>query len=895
MTKRRLIVLGALTCAATAAFLASAAITTGPKYHGQSARAWARELTLQGGKLSDVIEALQALGPAAVPHLVKLSEHKQSAFDVVYRRLLDNLPAQIAGRLPAAKIDSAEIRTRAVDLLGKLGLSDPKLVEAVAAALADPEPQVRSTAAVALRRFNHADPDLAVTVLTLALNDPNLLVRQNAAASLGRLGSLAAPALPVLQRLAQNGDAELRPFALHALAQIDPAPVKRMPSSVILTTNSFHLGVAGRPEWDEFAGKTPHGPRLDVKFEANENHDEQTLFIRQQDVKHEWSVYINNRKLGTLQLGEVDLLNTLPIPPGTLIDGENTLSVLPPKQTDDILLSDIRVVPRNTGELLLEAQVSVTVTDLDGGRPVPCRLTIADESGALMPLQAIPGADQTLAVRPGVVYTGNGNARIGLQSGTYLLYASRGFEYSVSTQRVELAKGDVKSIQLAIRREVPTPGLVACDTHTHTLTYGGHGDATIDERILTLAGEGIELPIATEHNRLVDYSEPAQRLGLLEHFTPITGIEVTTRRGHFNVFPVRDGSTPPDAKIEHWPDLMREIRSTPGVEVIILNHPRDLHSNFRPFAETNFNPVTGQNLRGFEFEFNALEVINSGALQSDLMQLFRDWFALLNYGYKIAAAGASDSHDVNRFILGQGRTYVPADDRNPARIDVDEATRSFREGRTSASLGLLPIILVNERFSPGDLARPNGEFVSVDVKVLGPSWIDADHVALFANGTKIREQSIQRGGPSVSASAVKVATHWQIPRPAHDIFLVAIASGPGVTAPFWPIPKPYQPTTSTWEPRVIGSTGAVWIDADGDGEFTSARRYAQRLVEKHGITPGALIPALEPFDAAVAAQAAALAQAAGAPINGPAFREHLERAPAAVQHGFSESSRYVEN
>ena len=56
------------------------------------------------------------------------------------------------------------------------------------------------------------------------------------------------------------------------------------------------------------------------------------------------------------------------------------------------------------------------------------------------------------------------------------------------------------TVPLAIRREVATPGLVACDTHVHTLTNSGHGDATIAERVVTLAGEGIELPIATDHN-----------------------------------------------------------------------------------------------------------------------------------------------------------------------------------------------------------------------------------------------------------------------------------------------------------------------------------------------------------------------------------------------------------
>jgi len=140
--------------------------------------------------------------------------------------------------------------------------------------------------------------------------------------------------------------------------------------------------------------------------------------------------------------------------------------------------------------------------------------------------------------------------------------------------------------------------MVSCDTHVHTFTYSHHGDATVEERMLTLAGEGIELPIATDHDILTDYSEPARRMGVQDYFTPVIGDEVTTPAGHFNIFPVQPGSRVPDHRITDWPRLMEELRATPGVRVVVLNHPRNIHSNFQPFAEKNFNPVTGENRRG---------------------------------------------------------------------------------------------------------------------------------------------------------------------------------------------------------------------------------------------------------------------------------------------------------
>ncbi|MEK6237942.1 MAG: hypothetical protein N2C14_24790, partial [Planctomycetales bacterium] len=108
---------------------------------------------------------------------------------------------------------------------------------------------------------------------------------------------------------------------------------------------------------------------------------------------------------------------------------------------------------------------------------------------------------------------------------------------------------------------------------------------------------------------------------------------------------------------------------------------------------------------------------------------------------KVSPIGCSDSHDVNRYLLGQGRTYIRCDDRDPSRIDVEAACESLRRGRVLISMGLLVELTVNDRFGPGDLVRSSGT-VKATCRVQGPSWTDADHVALYANGEKIRETRI---------------------------------------------------------------------------------------------------------------------------------------------------------
>jgi hypothetical protein len=651
----------------------------------------------------------------------------------------------------------------------------------------------------------------------------------------------------------------------------------------VLSEKRIRLGVAGAPEWQTFANDPPQANRFELRFRAEPNATEATLFIRQDDVKQVWPVELNGKRIGQLFTMEADLVHTLAVPAGALRPGENVLTFVPPLDRDDIILHEITLDRRATESAIGEATLSVKVLDGDG-QPLPARITVVGANGALAALVAVKDAPP-LAIRPGVAYSGGSEARLGLQAGRYTVFASRGFEYSRATEQIEVAAGNDRAVVLQLVREVATPGLVSCDPHVHTFTCSRHGDATMDERMLTLAGEGIELPIATDHNFYADFAEPAKRLGLSGFFTPVTGNEVTTKTGHFNAFPIAPGSAMIDSQLTDWTQLMSAIRETAKARVIILNHPRSIHSGFRPFDPAHFNAVTGDNLRGGEFTFNGIELLNSGAQQTDYLRVYRDWFALLNRGYRITAAGTSDSHDVSRFIVGQARTYLAAPDEMAGKIDVDRACQSFVEGRALVSMGLLAQMRVEEKFTVGDLATALPENVRVEVQVSGPSWVRAARVELFANGTRIREADIDQKNGTTGGEKARV--RWTIPRPAHDVHLVAIATGPAVTAPFWAMTRPYQPTSAEWEGRAIGSTNPIWLDADGDGRFAAARGYAEKLVEQHGGDRTALIKALARFDEATAAQAASVCLAKGIDLQTAALAAALQNAAPQVARGIS--------
>jgi hypothetical protein len=543
------------------------------------------------------------------------------------------------------------------------------------------------------------------------------------------------------------------------------------------------------------------------------------------------------------------------------------------------MIGQIALLDRTRTQVLSESRVDVSVVEEPGGRGLPSRITLTNEHGTLVSLGTETGAGH--AVRPGVVYTRDGTARLMLPAGRHVVFAGRGFEYSVARETMDLVPGPNPPRRLAIRREVDTAGWAAMDTHVHTGTYARHGDAEIAERMLTLAGEGVELPVSTEHNMRVPFETEAVRAGVAHHFTPLIGSEVTTPSlGHFNVFPLRE-SAAIDERSPGWAELRESIaRVSPGA-VVVLNHGRDLHGGFRPLDGARHIGVAGENLDGWMLPANAMEVINSGAVMTDALALPGDWMGLLNRGVMLTPIGSSDSHDVSRYIVGQGRTYVRCDDRNPGRIEVSQAIASIRRGQVTVSYGLFVGLDVQGK-GPGETVSVSNE-LPVRIRVQGPGWTQARRVALYVDGKTVLEEEITTG----TRPGVKWEKTWRLPRPAHDVHLVAIAIGPGISAPYWPTAKPYQPTSIEFTPYVLGVSGAIYVDADKSGAFESAFEYARREVAVASDT-ASLVARLASYDRAVAVQAASLLRARDPDRFRTSIRSIARSAPVEVAAGFTE-------
>jgi len=580
----------------------------------------------------------------------------------------------------------------------------------------------------------------------------------------------------------------IKPFSLVILLGISASLFGGESRSIL--PEYFEVRNAEPREWSNFP-LVAERKELSLEFAAPQPEKWKSLTLRQAETKQFWELTINGKKIGDLERDHNDQESAHAIPTGLLRETGNQLRISTQSPTpDDVLLGQIELHDCPITTLTDGLSLKANVVD-ENGQPLPCRFTIVEAKSKTLSLTSESSNDQQ-AVRTGVIYSLNGTLSAKVRSGRdYEIFVGRGFEY-------EVQKYDAQSLAsinapLILKKQVDTPGLVSCDTHLHTLEHAGHGDCNVIERLISIAGEGIELAISTEHDKHIDYLPTARRIGADRHFTSVVGCEITTHEGHFNSFPVAPDLKPAEHLLRPWPDIFRNIFRT-GAKICIINHPRDIHRNFRPLDPVRWDVATGTFTDGRKLEANGFELINSGATQSDPMELTHDWMALLRSGHRIAAVGASDSHTVNFAIPGQGRTYLAVNDTNPAAIPVDAAVTEFLEGRTMVSFGLLARLKIE-----------NDELVAT---VAGPDWTRATELLLFENGKEIDSISIPE--PDSRRAGLKYTLRKKNAPAQPGTFYVAVARGPGITEPWWMMMPPYQPVSPENNPYVFAVSSAVF-------------------------------------------------------------------------------------
>jgi hypothetical protein len=496
------------------------------------------------------------------------------------------------------------------------------------------------------------------------------------------------------------------------------------------------------------------------------------------------------------------------------------------------------------------------------GQPIPARLTFRPLAQAPDPTGTPPelfgsvrAAPAELAVRSDVVTTRSGRGRITVPVGRYEVFASRGLEWSLASAEVAIAADAPARLELVLRREIDTTGWISGDFHLHTLTHSGHGDADLNERVLTFLGEGLEFAVATDHDHRTDYGPTVAALGVESQVATVTGNEVSTPIGHFNAFPLDPAKPPVDSNVTAAGPLFALLRAQRDARgrapVLQVNHPRWEGIDY--FTRTGLDPLTGRGTDpSWSSDFDTIEVLNEnvgwGLLEpgettidtrSNAHSVLRDWFHLLQRGARPAAVGNSDSHTVRTVLPGLPRNFVRSATDDPAAIDPGAVAEALREHAVFTTLG--PFVELSVEGTPmGGTARARNGRATLAIRVQAASWVDCDRVKVLLDGDVVAVLEVPD-----SRSAVRLERQLELEVPS-DAFLVVLVEGDDpLPAPVYRGPRPILP----W-----ALSNPVWIDADGDGAWTPpAERVAAALAAQP--TPAVArewFPTLRPEERALA-------------------------------------------
>jgi hypothetical protein len=459
-----------------------------------------------------------------------------------------------------------------------------------------------------------------------------------------------------------------------------------------------------------------------------------------------------------------------------------------------------RALPITAARQLPQGMLDVEVTD-EARRPLAAKLRFErlghkdppfDDDGGL------EGAER-------FAWTGNGQLQRELGPGTYRVLVSSGVERDVASFDVVIVANRTTRREVRLPRVVATPGWVGCDLHLHQAP-SVDADISLPARVVSVAAEGVEFAVATDHYVVTDLAPTVRWLrdkGILSTpLTTVVGSEVSTlgnRFGHFNVFPLKTGDnvvyqdTTPG-------ELFRDARRKSPGGVLQVNHPR-WEANLGYFTRFGIDDATGaMSVPGYDPRFDTIEVYN-GDDAHDLDRVRRvlvDWLHLLGRGQRYAATGSSDSHKLAFLDPGLPRTLVRhggvADDARDVAAPVPAVLAAIKAGRSIVTSGpILDVAIAGA--GPGETARVSGGRATLRVAVRAAPWIDVRRVEVLegGNGTRIKLWQIAR-----KRAVERLNATLEIPV-TQPTFVVITAEGDDS------LPNASRPT------RPFGFSNPIWI------------------------------------------------------------------------------------
>ncbi len=424
--------------------------------------------------------------------------------------------------------------------------------------------------------------------------------------------------------------------------------------------------------------------------------------------------------------------------------------------------------------LLEPALVTIRVAD---GRPFEVRLEPWD----------VPSRDSRLVLERAsddriIGWSRDGELRLMAEPGTYTLIVHRGPRFEAWSQTLIVPAGSRPTLEIELAEAWDIEDWWYGDPHMHGAP-SGDGGISMEGRLLSAAGLGLDLHFGTDHDHVANYRPLLTALALDDWLTSVVADEVSSvTRGHMNLYPLEAKEEANGGAFAWWTKdiadtdaYMAALREHHPGAIIQSNHPLD--SGMAEFADWSLG-VIGKPDRWSE-NFDAMEVLNDDA-HDRYYELFVD---LTNRGLYITPIGVSDSHRHTSGNPGLNGTLIKLGDSYSDGGLAD----ALRQGHTVVSHG----VGLELSIDPGSTITGSSELT---VQLYRASWAGVDSLTLWRDGEAVDSVSEDLDEPQSFSLDPEV-----------DAWYAVTAEGSTGLAPVWP-------NETAW-----AVTSPIRVDVDGDG------------------------------------------------------------------------------
>ncbi|MCS6899780.1 MAG: CehA/McbA family metallohydrolase [Myxococcales bacterium] len=442
------------------------------------------------------------------------------------------------------------------------------------------------------------------------------------------------------------------------------------------------------------------------------------------------------------------------------------------------------------------ATVQVKATRDTDGAALPVRIQVIPQVDLGGDPPAAWGEERPADGRSHVVFAMDGQATLAVAPGAHRILVSRGYEWEMVDHTVDVEAGQVITIEAKLNHSVDTTGVMCADFHIHSFHSADSSDP-IEYKVKGALADGLDIPVSSEHEWVVDFQPVIQKLGLTQWAFGAPSEELTTFTwGHFGVLPLRPRADRVNMGAINWigkepPAFFDEVHAGEDRPILIVNHPSG--GGFAAYFSTaGLNRATGKGKPGlWSDHFEAIEVYNDSDHDENRTRSVADWFALLNTGRKVWAVGSSDSHKLRTSPVGYPRSCIFFGHDDPEKLSPEILRDGVASGNLVVSGGLTMTVRGPEQQAPGQTIWAGNDEVTFTIEVQSPSWIKAKELEVIVNGETLLTEALK---PQESTSPGKrYRNEVKVKRDlgkAHN-WVVFHARGEGDLSPLHPGRRPF--------------------------------------------------------------------------------------------------------